>query len=295
MGNHFKYPKEAGIYKITCSVNGKIYIGKSVNIYYRLGRHKSCAKKLVGKWYFEHALIKYGWESFNVEILEIFENYDKERDKFKLLERESYFIKLFDSTNKTIGYNICEYSNDGSGNSRLPHSEETKEKIRQSLLGRKRDPFSDEVKRKMSQSALGRPKFDETREKLRKANLGKKLSEDHKEKMRQANLGKIVSEETRKTLSEANKGKPSNRKGCKLSEEIKEKIRRGMLGKKHSDESKKRMSIAQKGKACTRVGYRHSEETKEKMRCPSLGVDPTEAQIIAAEKLVGGNEQHRCT
>ena len=33
MGNHSKYPKEAGIYKLTCVNNGKIY--RKINQYKR--------------------------------------------------------------------------------------------------------------------------------------------------------------------------------------------------------------------------------------------------------------------
>ncbi len=69
-----KYPKEAGIYKLTCVNNGKIYIGKSVNLYDRMGDYRRCAKKSIGRYYFENALIKHGWDSFKVEIVEIFEN-----------------------------------------------------------------------------------------------------------------------------------------------------------------------------------------------------------------------------
>lgn len=42
MGKHIIYPKAAGIYKLTCDNNGKIYIGKSINIRKRLESHKNC-------------------------------------------------------------------------------------------------------------------------------------------------------------------------------------------------------------------------------------------------------------
>ena len=53
MGPNVEYPKEAGIYKLTCSDNGKIYIGKAVNLYNRINAHKNLSKTLIGKCYFD--------------------------------------------------------------------------------------------------------------------------------------------------------------------------------------------------------------------------------------------------
>jgi len=199
MSDHSKYPTEAGIYKLTCNNNGKIYIGKSVNIRKRLSDHKSSGKNSKRNCHFQNAVTKYGWNSFSVEILEIFENFDKLKDNSSLLSREEYYISLFDSTNGAIGYNKCKYSNDGTGiplseehrakigkaNLGKILSEETKEKMRQSKLGKPRKPVTEESKEKMR-----KPKCEGHGEKLRKANLGKILSEETKEKMRQDKLGK---------------------------------------------------------------------------------------------------------
>jgi len=91
-----KYPTNAGIYKLTCSVNGKIYIGKAVNISSRMANHKYNGRKSIGRCFFENALIKYGWDSFNIEILEIFEDFDKNNDNHKLsiFQKEAEYIKL---------------------------------------------------------------------------------------------------------------------------------------------------------------------------------------------------------
>jgi group I intron endonuclease len=258
------YPKEAGIYKLTCNINNKIYIGKSVNIYSRLAAHKWQGKNSNIKYYLQSVILKYGWDNFRVDILEIVDNFDKVRDNNFLLERETYYIDLFESHNPDKGYNICKYSNDRSG---VKHSEETKEKIRISKLGKKTGPFSKESRENMRISALNRPpRSDEHREKLRKANLGKKMSDEHREKLRKANLGKKMSDESKEKLRLLYKDKPSKRKNFKHSDESKEKIGRAVLGRKHSEESKERMSIAQTGIKNKRPGYKHSEETKEKMR-----------------------------
>lgn len=200
MSNHSNYPKKAGIYKLTC--NDKVYIGKAVNIYNRICGHKSCEKKLTGRYHLQHAIIKYGWDAFDVEVLEVFENFDKLKDNKTLLEKESYYIKLYDSSNRDKGYNICKFSNDSTG------------KI-----------VSQETREKLSRVHLGKVTSEETKEKIRQGNLGKILSEETKEKIRQTKLAHPMSEEAREHLRNCYLGKPR-------SEETKEKIRQTKLKNK---------------------------------------------------------------
>lgn len=229
MSDHLKYPKEAGIYKLTCVYNNKIYIGKAVNINKRLGEHKNC--KRVG--YLQNAISKHGWDSFTVEILEIFDNFDKLKDNDTLLEREAYYIGVYDSTDVDKGYNLCKFSRDKTG---LPHSEETKGRMRL--------------------KALGRTPTEETKEKLRLANIGKKLSEETKEKMRVRMIGNtyaigtIHSDETKEKIKSARNPESSKRTVEKMrqanlgktrSEETKEKIRQSKLGKKFTEEHKENL------------------------------------------------------
>jgi group I intron endonuclease len=196
MENHLEDLNKAGIYKLTCINNGKVYIGKAFNIRKRLYQHKNSK---VGH-YLKNAIKKHGWESFDLEILESFRDFDKLKDNDFLLEREAYFIELFNSTNVDRGYNLCKYSNDGTGKK---HSEETKEKMRQCKLGKPlseehkakmRKPKSKETKAKMSMSQKGRLRSEETKEKMRKSqlgntsNLGNPHTEESKEKMRQARI-----------------------------------------------------------------------------------------------------------
>lgn len=215
------YTKDAGIYKLTCVDNGKIYIGKAVNIQKRLCRHKNNSTKAKGSNYFQNATIKYGWDSFTVEILEIVKNFDKQKDNKPLLERESYYIELYDTTDKTKGYNLCKYSNDRTGMIGFIHSEESKEKMRQ--------------------KALARTYSEEEKDRLRTINIGRKLSQEHKDKIKFGNTGKFISDETRKKLSESSKGKPK-------SKEAIEKTRQANLGSKRSEEIKERMSQAQRNR-----------------------------------------------
>jgi len=220
------YPKEAGIYKLTCINNGKIYIGKSVNIYHRISCHKSCAKKSEGRCYFENALIRHGWDAFSIEILETFTNFDKLQDNPFLLEKEEYYINLFESYNSDKGYNLCKFSTDRTG---IKHSEETKIKMRK--------PRSQATKEKNRQARLGKKHSKETKEKISKSNLGRVFTDDHKQKLRESSPTRIFSVESKLKMSRANLGK-------KRSEESKEKMRMAKLGKTRSDETKEKIRLS---------------------------------------------------
>lgn len=216
------YPQTAGIYKLTCNSNGKVYIGKAVNISKRLAVHKYYSNTTKKDSYLKRAVIKHGWDDFAVDILELVENFDKLKDNDSLLCREAYYIELYNSTNKDKGYNICKVGSDRTG---LFHTEETKEKIRVSNLGK---IVSEETKEKNRISNLGKTLSKETRERMsisRLGNsnrLGKPTSIETKEKISAANSGRIVSLETREKLRQAGLGK-------KKSEATKAKLREARL------------------------------------------------------------------
>ena len=216
MENKVYGPKKTGIYKLTCNINNKIYIGKSVNIYNRLAAHKSA--KEVG--YLYNAIIKHGWDSFGIEILEVFETFDKTKDNDMLLQRESYYIKLFKSTDRNIGYNRCEYSNDCTG---IKASDETIKKLKSKVC-------SEEHKRKISKSNSGKIRSKETKEKISKSRFGMIFSEETKRKMR-----------TRRHTEEAKDRMRVARLGSSQTEETREKIRASAIGKPKSEETKKKM------------------------------------------------------
>lgn len=84
-----------GIYKITNKINGKVYIGQSIDIFSRWKWHKTHLKNTTA---IHKALNKYGIENFTFEILE-----ETPLDKDYMNEREIYYVSFFDSYNK--GYN----------------------------------------------------------------------------------------------------------------------------------------------------------------------------------------------
>jgi len=101
---NIQHKGKSGIYCIRNIINNKVYIGKSINIYYRLKNHigalngkirKHENEYLINSWY------KYGKENFEYFILEYL---DKEESI--LSERELYWINYYDSINPSKGYNL---------------------------------------------------------------------------------------------------------------------------------------------------------------------------------------------
>lgn len=89
-----------GIYKITNQLNGKVYIGQSINIEHRWKEHIQEAKNGIRNYALYNAMRKYGIENFSFEIIE--ECSEKELD-----EKEVYYIKeynsYYDGYNSTLG------------------------------------------------------------------------------------------------------------------------------------------------------------------------------------------------
>lgn len=139
-----KIPNLPGIYKFTNKLNNKIYIGKSVGLKKRMRDYKYITKKLLSQnpkernyeMFFHKALVKYGIENFKIEILEVFPTRNIIIELL-LLKREEFWIKIYNSTNKNIGYNIL------SGDRGLGHAttEETKRKISLANSGAKNGMF----------------------------------------------------------------------------------------------------------------------------------------------------------
>ena len=94
------------IYKITNTINGKSYIGQTIqNVKERFYQH--CAtkcSKAVSNMAIHRAIKKYGKSNFTVEVIE-------EIDSANLNDRERYWIRYYDSYNN--GYNSTEGGQDG--------------------------------------------------------------------------------------------------------------------------------------------------------------------------------------
>lgn len=103
-----------GIYKITNNHTGNFYIGQSKNIQKRFYKHKT---ESIHSALFEKEIALYGWDAFAFEVLE-------ECSADELIEREAYYIGLLKPQ-----YNSIVRGRDVS--------EETRQKIREKLTGRK--------------------------------------------------------------------------------------------------------------------------------------------------------------
>lgn len=137
------------IYKITNTLNGKIYIGKhqTENIndnYFGSGVALNTAIK------------KYGKQSFTKEVLFVFDNENDMNSKEREIVTEE-FIARRDNYNKAVG---------GEGGSNFKGKKHT-----------------DETKLKLSKLSAGRKASIETRQKISEGNRRRVLSEETKRKL----------------------------------------------------------------------------------------------------------------
>jgi group I intron endonuclease len=108
---------DSGIYKITNTINGKVYIGQSIHLKNRMSAHRSInSESNVG---LKRAYKKYGIENFTFEIIK--ETYD-------LDYWEKFYIYWYRSTNPKYGYNISI-----GGDTCPSKSERTRKKMSKSI------------------------------------------------------------------------------------------------------------------------------------------------------------------
>ena len=117
----------SGIYKITNLTNGKLYIGCASNINTRINGHKhDLRNQKHANSYLQKAWNKYGEQNFIFEIVE-------KCDIDNLHIREHYWVNKLNCLDRNSGYNLKPTDPNGCS----LHSEETKEKLRQSHKGKK--------------------------------------------------------------------------------------------------------------------------------------------------------------
>jgi group I intron endonuclease len=194
----------AGVYSILNNVNGKRYVGSSVDIETRMLTHRS--KLRTGKHHsskLQRAWDKYGESAFefSVSLLCAGDN---------CFMYEQIFIDFYESAGRR-GYNVAP---NAGGTRGLVHSEESKRKSSISNTGKKR---SAETKARVSvakrgvphkpganAAKIGRKQSAETIEKRVSKLRGKALSDEHKEKLRNyvktpEHIAKIVSARKERT------------------------------------------------------------------------------------------------
>lgn len=198
------------IYKVTNTINGKIYIGKTIQpLNKRKYTHKSYSKKdvLTRKNIFHNAIRKYGWDAFKWEILCECIDYDilSLTETMKIIVNNSHYIDGH-------GYNMT-YG--GEGCIGYKHTKTSREKISKSKIGSKNPMFEKTTngfknhkhtiksKRKISNKMSNI--WNELSEKEKENRLGGLrnhiMTDEEKLKRSKTLIGHKVNKETRKKIS----------------------------------------------------------------------------------------------
>lgn len=218
------------IYKAVNQINGKCYIGKTVD---SLKERQRCHHREINKnklnTHFVRALKKYGKEKFEWFIIGYI---DKDINN-KLSELEIYYIKKYNSIKN--GYNMTE------GGEGIMGYHFFCKKSEEEIL---------EYKNKLSKIHKKRLK------KNGHHNKGKKWTEEHKRKIGEASKKMWLNQEIRDKQSESHKG-------IIRSKKWKNNLSKALMGHKHSEETKNKISEKAKGRKV-------SIETRNKMSVSQL-------------------------
>lgn len=175
---------EGVIYKYTNKINGKVYIGQTINENRRKQEHLLARENS----YFHNAIKKYGWNSFEYKVLFRIRCISKQDLINTLNQKEEIAIKYFNSTDNNLGYNI----RSGGNNSPIP--KEMKKKLSEMRKGEKNPMYG-----------IHQVVSEETRRKISKSNKGRNAGEKHP--FFEKKLGPL-SEERKRILSEKNTKSP---------------------------------------------------------------------------------------
>lgn len=150
--------KTVGIYKIENKVNGKVYIGSSINCEARKKQHYTELRnnKHINS-YLQRAWNKYGESSFVFSVIEVCY-------KENLKNRESFWIDFFGGIDSDLNYNLM----DARRNS---PNKQTRQKISQSHKGKyvaqeTRDKLSQYVKQHLNYDFIYHIRTEEEKQKI---------------------------------------------------------------------------------------------------------------------------------
>jgi group I intron endonuclease len=182
----------SGIYKITNTVNQKVYIGSAVDLKRRKKQHFSGRQtnKIL-----KQAIKKYGVENFKFEVLE-------ECNPDHCVAVEQTFIDYY---KRLLGWeNLYNLSPTAGNCLGVKHSKETRKKVSNATRGNKNPNFgkqhTEATKQKISDAKRGKCVGDKNH------NFGKPMSEEQKQKISDAKKGKQLSEEHKRKVGDALKG-----------------------------------------------------------------------------------------
>ena len=184
------------IYITTCLVNGKVYIGQTIH-----WQDKSYLGSGVALC---EAVKKYGRSKFKRKILKVCYN-QKQLDAWEMI-----MIRKYNSTDKSIGYNVLPGTAIEFGAVNPTHIPEVVEKIK----NKKKDKWGGK-----NCYWYGKTLSEETKKKL-SDKAKKRLSDPTNNPM----YGRKQSKETKCKIAEKAKGRVGFNKGKRLSKETRKKI-----------------------------------------------------------------------
>lgn len=100
------------IYLIINQVNGKIYIGKSFDLQKRWNKHIKCVRDKVNRRLYD-SMNKYRIQNFSIHSIFKIENENKEELTNLLNQKETSYIRLFQSKDSFYGYNMADGGDGG--------------------------------------------------------------------------------------------------------------------------------------------------------------------------------------
>lgn len=124
---------KSGVYKWTNSVNGKSYVGSSISLQRRIQEYLNPERSLRelkrGESMLYKSLLKYGYQNFTLEIMEVIDTAELSSTEARilLLASEQHYIDLLEPE-----YNILKVAGSNLG---AKLSQETKAKISKAKLG----------------------------------------------------------------------------------------------------------------------------------------------------------------
>lgn len=226
--------KASGIYKISNTVTGKLYVGSAVNIAIRWREHRCDLRRGNHRnQRLQRAWLKYGESAFSFSVLETVHSHAD------LIAREQHWIDALRAASRE-NYNIFPVAG--------------------SLLGMK---LSAETRAKMSAAhkarvALGIKRSREAIRKTALAHTGMKRSPETCARISAAKKGK-------KQSVEAIAKRVAKTTGQKRSPEVKAKMSAALRGLKRSPEARANMSAAMKGRVAHNKGKPMSPGQRQKM------------------------------
>jgi len=239
----------AGVYRIRNMINGKVYVGSSVNVRNRLNRHRRwLLAGRHGNRHLQAAFNAHGRDAFVFDVVDAVHDAASKRRlgllKPQLLQWEQLWMDHYGSCDQELGYNINPRAESCLG---VVHSEETRRKASAAQrISQNRPEVLEATRRRAVERKLyrnfgdvsganngmygshrtgssnpfhGRSHTEGTRAAIRKALTGRKLSEEHRKRV--AEGGRIA--QNRPDVREANRqrsrgsGNPMHGKSVKDS------------------------------------------------------------------------------